>query len=48
MFEIHQIIDTITFFGSARFKSKDDNHNSNSEIDIENSEYYEQARITRF
>ena len=37
MFEFHKIIDTITFFGSARFKSKEDNHSSN-EIDIENSE----------
>jgi hypothetical protein len=33
-------MDTITFFGSTRFKSKEDNHSSN-EIDIENSEYYE-------
>ena len=47
MFEFHQIMDTITFFGSTRFKSKDDNHSSN-EIDIENSEYYEQARSLAF
>ena len=47
MFEFHKIIDTITFFGSARFKSKEDNHSSN-EIDIENSEYYEQARSLAF
>ena len=43
MFEFHKIMDTITFFGSARFKSKEENYSSN-EIDIENSEYYEQAR----
>ena len=47
MFEFHKIMDTITFFGSTRFKSKDDNHSSN-EIDIENSEYYEQARSLAF
>jgi len=43
LFEIHKIVDTITFFGSARFKSKE-HQNNNSEIDSENSEYYEQAR----
>ena len=47
MFEFHKIMDTITFFGSARFKSREDNHSSN-EIDIENSEYYEQARSLAF
>lgn len=47
IFEFHKIIDTITFFGSARFKSKEDNYSSN-EIDIENSEYYEQARSLAF
>ena len=47
MFEFHKIMDTITFFGSTRFKSKEDNHSSN-EIDIENSEYYEQARSLAF
>ena len=47
MFEFHKIIDTITFFGSARFKSREDNHSSN-EIDIENTEYYEQARSLAF
>ena len=43
LFEIHKIIDTITFFGSARFKSKE-HQNKNSEIDFENvlkkSEYF--------
>ena len=47
LFEIHKIIDTITFFGSARFKSKE-HQNKNSEIDFENSEYYEQARTLAF
>jgi uncharacterized protein (TIGR00730 family) len=47
MFEFHKIMDTITFFGSARFKSREDNHSSN-EIDIENTEYYEQARSLAF
>jgi len=47
MFEFHKIMDTITFFGSTRFKSKEDNHSSN-EIDIENSEYYEKARSLAF
>ena len=47
LFDFHKIIDTITFFGSTRFKSKDDNQ-SNNEIDIENSEYYEQARSLAF
>ena len=47
LFEIHKIVDTITFFGSARFKSKE-HQNNNSEIDSENSEYYEQARTLAF
>lgn len=47
LFEMHKIIDTITFFGSARFKSKE-YQNSSSEIDSENSEYYEQARTLAF
>ena len=47
LFEIHKIIDTITFFGSARFKSKE-HQNNNSEIDSENSEYYEQAHTLAF
>jgi len=47
MFEFYKIMDTITFFGSSRFKSKEDNHSSN-EIDIDNSEYYEQARSLAF
>ena len=47
MFEFYKIMETITFFGSTRFKSKDGNHSSN-EIDIENSEYYEQARSLAF
>jgi len=47
LFEIHKIVDTITFFGSARFKSKE-HQNNNSEIDSENSEYYEQARALAF
>ena len=47
LFDFHKIIDTITFFGSTRFKSKDDNQSSN-QIDIENSEYYEQARSLAF
>ncbi len=47
MFEFHKIMDTITFFGSARFKSREDNHSSN-EIDIENTECYEQARSLAF
>ena len=40
LFEIHKIIDTITFFGSARFKSKEHQN--------KNSEYYEQARALAF
>ena len=47
LFEIHKIVDTITFFGSARFKSKE-HQNNNSEINSENSEYYEQARALAF
>ena len=47
LFEFHKIKDTITFFGSARFISKEDNQSSN-QIDIENSEYYEQARLLAF
>ena len=40
VFELHKIIDTITFFGSARVKSKEDNNNLNDE----NTLCYEQAR----
>jgi uncharacterized protein (TIGR00730 family) len=43
----HKIMDTITFFGSARSTPKN-NKNNVSEIDIENSEYYEQARSLSF
>ena len=44
VFEIHKIIDTITFFGSARIKSKEDNNN----LADENTECYEQARALAF
>jgi uncharacterized protein (TIGR00730 family) len=48
IFEFHKIMDTITFFGSARFHSKDSKKISNDEIDSQNSEYYEQARELSF
>ena len=44
VFELHKIIDTITFFGSARVKSKEDNNN----LAYENTECYEQARALAF
>jgi uncharacterized protein (TIGR00730 family) len=44
IFEIHKIIDTITFFGSARVRSKEDNNN----LADENTECYEQARALAF
>ena len=44
VFEIHKIIDTITFFGSARVKAKEDNNN----LADENTECYEQARALAF
>ncbi len=44
VFEIHKIIDTITFFGSARVKSKEDNNN----LADENTECYAQARALAF
>jgi uncharacterized protein (TIGR00730 family) len=44
IFEIHKIIDTITFFGSSRVKSKDDSNN----LADENTECYEQARLLAF
>lgn len=44
LFEFHKIIDTITFFGSARIKSKEDAKG----IDEENLRYYEQSRSLAF
>ncbi len=39
-FEIHKIIDTITFFDSARIKATEDNKN----LTDENTQYYVRAR----
>jgi uncharacterized protein (TIGR00730 family) len=46
-FDQHKIMDTITFFGSARSNAKNSKNNA-SEVDRENSEYYEQARSLAF
>jgi len=58
--ESHHIMNTLTFFGSARFLSKEEaekklseakENNSNiknAEMDLENSAYYEQARSLAF
>jgi len=46
--EQHKIMDTITFFGSARSTPKDKNNINATEVDHENSEYYEQARSLSF
>ena len=40
VFEIHKIIDTITFFGSARIKASEDSKN----LTDEKTQYYERAR----
>ena len=48
IFEIHKIIDTITFFGSARIKPKEDNNNNNNNLNDENTQCYEQARKLAF
>ena len=40
VFEIHKIIDTITFFGSARIKATEDSKN----LTDEKTQYYERAR----
>jgi predicted Rossmann-fold nucleotide-binding protein len=44
VFEIHKIIDTITFFGSARIKATEDSKN----LTDENTQYYERARELAF
>jgi uncharacterized protein (TIGR00730 family) len=46
--EQHKIMETITFFGSARSMPKDNKNNNISDVDLENSEYYEQARALSF
>ena len=44
VFEIHKIIDTITFFGSARIKASEDSKN----LTDEKTQYYERARELAF
>jgi uncharacterized protein (TIGR00730 family) len=60
LFESHKIIDTITFFGSTRFiekkstlqklrfAKKNNKEIKNAEIDLENANYYESARILAY
>ena len=44
VFEIHKILDTITFFGSARIKATENNKN----LTDEKTQYYERARELAF